>query len=501
MRRFRAIAGVVAVASLAGTLVARAQAPATRGAVTEAWDAVYIAGSKVGHIQTKVEGVEDKGRKLLRVQVDTTLSFKRGDDTSTMQLQYGTIETPEGSVLRLDTRTLVSQQVIRVHGDVIEGKMTLKIENGNQKQQTVLDWTPDVLGPYGPELSLSRQPMKPGEERTIRMFIPGLNKIGEAHLAARSVEPVALGGGAKRDLLRVEQVTFLDGQKMLAEMNPTYWVDTNGQVLKNYTDAYGGMVTYRTTRDAATRRSGGSLDLIGSSVVKLPRKITNPESSRDVTYRVSMRDDKPGEIFPIDRRQTVSPDSDGRTATLHVRTAGPEVGDTGPEMVGPEFSRSNALITSDDTKVIALSRQAVGGAVDPWAKAQAITKWVAVNLKSKNFETSFAPADEVARNLEGDCTEHGVLTAAMCRAQGIPAKVVVGLVYVPNLGGFGFHMWNEVYVNRRWVAVDATFDQTQVDASHIKLSDTSLDGVSPFETFLSVARVFNKISMEAVEVH
>ena len=76
----------------------------------------------------------------------------------------------------------------------------------------------------------------------------------------------------------------------------------------------------------------------------------------------------------------------------------------------------------------------------------------------------------------------------------------MGLVYVPHLGGFGFHMWNEVYVNRRWVAIDSAFDQTQVDASHIKLSDTSLDGVSPFETFLSVARVFNKISMEAVEV-
>ena len=137
---------------------------------------------------------------------------------------------------------------------------------------------------------------------------------------------------------------------------------------------------------------------------------------------------------------------------------------------------------------------------DPWAKAQAINKWVATNLKNKNFETSFAPADEVARTLAGDCTEHGVLTAAMCRAEGIPARVVVGLVYANHLGGFGFHMWNEVYVNRRWVAIDATFDETQVDAVHIKLSESSLDGVAPFETFLAVARVFGKLKLEAVEV-
>ena len=61
-------------------------------------------------------------------------------------------------------------------------------------------------------------------------------------------------------------------------------------------------------------------------------------------------------------------------------------------------------------------------------------------------------------------------------------------------------MWNEVYVNRRWVAVDAAFDQTQVDAVHLKLSDTSLDGVSPFETFTAVAKVATKLKIEAVEV-
>ncbi len=61
-------------------------------------------------------------------------------------------------------------------------------------------------------------------------------------------------------------------------------------------------------------------------------------------------------------------------------------------------------------------------------------------------------------------------------------------------------MWNEVYVNRRWVAIDSAFDQTQVDAAHIKLSDSSLDGVAPFESFLPVARVFGKLKIEAVEI-
>ncbi len=477
---------------------ARAQAP------SESWDALFIGNNKVGYIRTSVEPVKDNenNRSLVRVRVDYNLTVRRGADSVSMDVQYGTIETPDGEVLRLDTRTHASNQVIRVHGDVIDGKMTLKIENGNQTQQEVIPWAADVKGPYGPELSFSRSPMKPGEVRKLKTFVPDLNKIVEATLAARSLEQIPLGGGAVRELLKVEQTAVTLDNKPMPEMTQTFWVDAVGQVLKTFNDTYGGTTSYRTTKEAATRNVNkiDQFDLIGGLVVKAARKISNPENSRDIVYKVTMTDSDPSAFFPVDRRQTIKAGPDPKTVTMTVKTAGPDAGTAGPETVGDEFTRSNPLVTSADSQVIRLARKAVEGQTDPWLKAQAITKWVAANIKSKNFETSFAPADEVARTLQGDCTEHGVLTAAMCRAEGIPARVVVGLVYASHLGGFGYHMWNEVYVNRRWVAVDSAFDQNQVDAVHIKLSETSLDGVSPFETFSSVARVATKLKLEALEV-
>jgi transglutaminase-like putative cysteine protease len=460
---------------------------------------VYIAGKKVGHIHVRVKPVKDKGKPYLNVIVDMELSFKRGADTSTIQIQYGTIETLDGQILRLDTRTLASQQILRVHGDVVGGKMTLKIENGDQRQEQVIPWSDDVMGPYGPELSFSRNPPKPGEIRTVKTFIPELNKIGVATLTCRNLELVPLGGGTNRELLRVDQEVSLEDGKKLPEMSQLFWVDSGGQVLKTYNGNFGGMVTYRTTREAA-RRESERFDLLDSTIVKLGRKIPNPESTRDVIYKVTLNDADPVPFFPTDRRQTIKSTGEGHSALLEVRTAGPETGEAGPATVGEEFLRSNALITSDDRRVIELAARAVGKATDPWAKAQAITRWVGENIKDKNFTTGFASADEVARTLEGDCTEHGVLTAAMCRAEGIPARVVVGMVYAAHLGGFGFHMWDEVYVNGRWVAIDSAFAQSDVDAVHLKLSDTSLDGVAPFETFLSVARVANKLKLEVVEV-
>ena len=493
VRNARRGAVVLAWLGLVGLLGGTARAD------SESWDAIFLAGSKIGYMRIRVAPVKENDRPLNRVLVDFNLAFKRGNNNSNMELQYGTIETPEGQVLRLDTRTMASQQVLRVHGDVIDGKMRLRIENGDQKQEKVIPWTPDTYGPYGAELSLSRKPIKEGEVRKVKVFIPLMNKIGETTLTARTKEPVALGAGANRELLRVDQeVAFEDGKKA-PEMNTTLWVDEGGQILKSFTDSSGGMMNYRTTKEAATREAP-KLDLIQASIIKIGRKISNPENSRDVSYKISLTDANPAELFPNDRRQTIKPGNDPRSAVLEIKTAGPEAGSPGPETVDAEFTRSNPFITSEDSRVVALARRAVGSATDPWSKVQAINKWVAKNLKNKNFETSFAPADEVARTLSGDCTEHGVLTAAMCRAEGIPARVVTGLVYANQLGGFGFHMWNEVYVNRRWVAIDSAFDQNQVDAVHIKLSDSSLDGVAPFETFVAVSRVFGKLKLDVIEI-
>ncbi|HKI19182.1 MAG TPA: transglutaminase-like domain-containing protein, partial [Isosphaeraceae bacterium] len=121
-------------------------------------------------------------------------------------------------------------------------------------------------------------------------------------------------------------------------------------------------------------------------------------------------------------------------------------------------------------------------------------------VQHKSFSVAFASAGEVARNRAGDCTEHAVLAAAMYRAAGIPSRVVVGLIYVESREGFGYHMWNEVFINGRWVALDSSWNQSEVDAVHIKLSDTSLEGVSPFEAFLPVARVMGKVEIEPIEI-
>jgi transglutaminase-like putative cysteine protease len=494
------------VCVLAGTARLGAEGAPADG--LESWDAVFLKGNKIGHVHTFVEKLHEQGRELYRVRVDQVFNFRRLDDQVTMSLTYGTIETPDGEVLRLDTRTLASENEIRVHGDAIRGKMKLimNIEGVPKPQEVVIPWGKDVRGPYAAEQSMAKKPMAEGELRKFKMYIPDLNKVADFRFEAGPISEIPLGDGSRRPLRKVDQSAELDG-KPRPELGATLWVDATGQVLKLETDMMGGIAMYRTTREGAlmpTARNQARYDEIRNTIIPITKVLSDPRRTTYVQYRLTLKDGDPAGVFPADDRQEIKPAGDKNSLILNVFSRGPQDGNGGPAEVDPTYLKSNGIITSDDERIGRLTARAIRGTNDPWDKAVKISHWVFENIRDKNFATAFAPAVEVARNLTGDCSEHAVLAAAMSRHAGIPSRIAVGLLYVDNdrqrLKGFGYHVWHEVYINQRWVALDSSWDQSLVDATHIKLGDTSLDGVAPFEAFLPIARVQGKLEIDPIEL-
>jgi len=112
----------------------------------------------------------------------------------------------------------------------------------------------------------------------------------------------------------------------------------------------------------------------------------------------------------------------------------------------------------------------------------------------------FGRASEVARSREGDCTEHAVLLAALCRARGIPARVAMGLVHSEAAGGFAYHMWTECWLGGRWMPLDATLGQGGIGAAHLKLGHSSLDGAAAIGSLLPSLRVVGGLSIRVLAV-
>jgi hypothetical protein len=75
-------------------------------------------------------------------------------------------------------------------------------------------------------------------------------------------------------------------------------------------------------------------------------------------------------------------------------------------------------------------------------------------LKYKPQRSELGAAYAIANKI-GDCTEYAALTAALCRANGIPARLQAGFGY--GGGAWERHAWTEVWLQGFWVPVDSTW--------------------------------------------
>jgi transglutaminase-like putative cysteine protease len=227
--------------------------------------------------------------------------------------------------------------------------------------------------------------------------------------------------------------------------------------------------------------------------------LLRPYEITSAVYRITVKgDEDAAAAFSQDLRQKVL-NAKGSTLELQVKASqGPKKGMTG-DKPGDEFTQSSYFITSGDPKVKELAKKAVRTEKDSWKKALLIEKWVNANMRATNDE-ALAPADHVARTLQGDCTEYAMLMAAMCRAEGVPSKTAIGLVYAETKTGpaLGFHMWTEVFVQGQWVPLDATLGRGFVGATHLKVTDHSWHDMRALTPLLPLIRVLGKMRVDIV---
>jgi hypothetical protein len=125
-------------------------------------------------------------------------------------------------------------------------------------------------------------------------------------------------------------------------------------------------------------------------------------------------------------------------------------------------------------------------------------------VHSKSLGIGFATASEVARNKEGDCSEHGVLLAALARLNGLPSRVAVGLAYVPGFAGqkdvFGYHLWTQVFIDGRWLDVDAAIPETECSPIRIAMATSSLKNTGLVDLSLPLLSRIGTIAIEIVDV-
>lgn len=160
---------------------------------------------------------------------------------------------------------------------------------------------------------------------------------------------------------------------------------------------------------------------------------------------------------------------------------------------------STEYIQVYDPEIYKLSKEIVAGYTDDYEKLKAIHDWVADNIAHDSHIFRYA-TDDYYKVSDRDysakgtlksgisvCVGYANLTAALARSAGIPCKVVTGFIddfrnsteqfhelftlYKDYLnsrdetmfsGIKSHHVWNEAFVNGRWVILDTTWDSKNI---------------------------------------
>ena len=175
--------------------------------------------------------------------------------------------------------------------------------------------------------------------------------------------------------------------------------------------------------------------------------------------------------------RSVNPATEEALATLEARS-GAEIGcemrvggldaaGAAPDAGGARYLQPSVTVQSNDPSILRTARQIVAGAASPSEQVARLIRWMQDNVEKTPLDV-FSALD-VLETRKAECQGHAYLYTAFARALGIPTRIVNGIAYSQDYGGFLYHSWTESFLDGNWVAVDPTFSQIVADATHVKL--------------------------------
>ncbi len=291
------------------------------------------------------------------------------------------------------------------------------------------------------------------------------------------------------------------------------YLDAKGEMLRTTMDIGGMKFELLSAEEAVAKVPGEAPEIMVKTFVKPKPTIKSPRTAERATYRLSLaKGQEFGDVPDIGAQDAERIDR----SSWRVRVDAKAMDAATPEEAKDlRLTSATAVCDAADAKVVDLAAKSrdsgPGKDNSPEARARRLQRVVFDHIKTKSLGVGFASASEVVRTREGDCSEHAVLLAAALRADGIPSRVVSGLVYVEEMLGerdvFGYHMWTEALVPASkegefvWLTLDATMGPMRPDATHIALATSTLEDGTALNSLVSLLPTFGalQIDVESIE--
>ncbi len=463
--------------------------------IHDSWDVVLIAGSRVGFAHTEIVLGEDGGKKRYVTRIETEMELIRGSAAARVAIENEVTENDQGQILGFWLKMAMSGEPVEMRGRLESGKLAIEQTALGRTRTFEIELPSETIGPYAATRLMKEKGFEPGTEYTIHTFDAQTMKALRIDVEVLGGETIDVFGNQMR--LHKLQAK----QNILPGLTMHEWCDDDGNVIKTEVRQL-SIVTLRTTREDALKASAGpKVDLLKRLSAPCDIVIPHPYITKAATYRIVSSWAASELEIPSDTIQTVKPADDDVLVEVVQKPYKPTGSRALPikDAELAEYLAPSTYIQSDDPIIIKLANEAIGGERNSYNAAMRLCKWVSENISFKDYSVGFATAREVADRLQGDCTEHSVLLAALLRAVGIPSRCNMGLLY--SDGNFYYHLWNEAFVSE-WIPLDASLNRggNDWDAVHIKLADTSLNSPMPMLDLAALLPTMGNIKVEVLSL-
>jgi hypothetical protein len=385
---------------------------------TDEWFGIYQQGKKIGYAHSRTIPEAETYHLYEESEMDI-LALGSIQRVKTIINSYST----KNFLLKYFDFLLQSDMTsMKIKGAVIGKKLVLDIESGGKTRTEKIRLTrPPYLSPnIKPAILLMG--LETGKTYRFPLFNPATMSTEEAMISIESKDRIKIG--------ETEQ-TIYKLKESFQGMETMSWITQDGETIKEESPL-GYSLLKESKTEAMKRDKGGpvvdiiSLTMIPSDPIKDPSQ---------VTYLRARLKGVPLRGFQLDNdRQTLTGDvieirKEDYPAAYRLPYAGKEMA---------EYLRPNALIQSDDNKIVDQASKILSGEKDAYASAKKLNEWVYSAIVKKPV-VSIPSALEVLNQREGDCNEHTALYTALARAVGIPTRMAAGIVYMEN--GFYYHAW------------------------------------------------------------
>jgi hypothetical protein len=430
--------------------------------VMDHWMLITFKGSRIGYSHTVVDSDEANVARTIQLSNRTVLRLKIMERPQLVRVEAHAALDALHHLQTFEFILSTHGYVVELKGQRAEGnRFTVNLRTGGSEQTLAVD-IPDDAMLYSPMTEMAVRQLEPGRALRVKTFNPATMTSDEVLVKALRRETLTLAAGPRDAILL---------SAAFHGMEVKSWIDRDGQILRQETP-FGWIMETCTPAEAlkVDLASEPAADLLSTLAVPSTRPIAQPREARRL--RLRLHGPALDGMVLATRRQTIdrrAPDAIDLTLTA----------DTLPDMAAASQPADPALQTylapspflqADDPAIRKQARALTAGADHPVRAAQAIFDWVYRNVR-KAPTVSLPSAADVLRQMEGDCNEHTYLFVALARAAGIPAKVMVGLVY--HEGSFYYHAWPAVFLGR-WTEMDPTLGEPGVDATHIALLEGEL---------------------------